>query len=208
LAVNADTAEQVTAPAEQADEDTQAEETAWEEVGGVPSTADAEHTVPHPLSSLRRPALVILVGLFALSGLFGWLGYHAYQNRQVEQQRNQFLQAGRQAALNLTTIGADTADTDIARILDSATGSFHDDWAQRAPAFVEVVKKTQSKTSGSVTAAGLQSVEADKARVLVAVSVTTTTAGAPEQKPRAWRMRIDVQRVGNDVKVTDVEFVP
>jgi Mce-associated membrane protein len=207
LAVNADTAEQVT-PAEHADEDTQAEETASAGIADEPSTTDTERTVRQPSSSMRRPALVVLVGLLALAGLFGWLGYHAYQNRQVEQQRNLFLQAARQAALNLTTIGADTADSDVARILDSATGSFHDDWAQRAPAFVDVVKKAQSKTSGSVTAAGLQSVESDKARVLVAVSVTTTTAGAPEQKPRAWRMRIDVQRIGDAVKVADVEFVP
>jgi Mce-associated membrane protein len=37
--------------------------------------------------------------------------------------------------------------------------------------------------------------------------VTTTTAGAPEQKSRAWRMRIDVQKFGDAVKVADVEFV-
>ena len=115
---------------------------------------------------------------------------------------------GRQAALNLTTISADEADTDVARVLDSATGTFHDDWAQRAPAFVEVVKKAQSRSTGTVTAAGLESETSDRARLLVAVSVKTTNAGAPEQQPRAWRMRIDVQKVGDDAKVANVEFVP
>jgi len=38
--------------------------------------------------------------------------------------------------------------------------------------------------------------------------VKTTLAGAPQQDPRAWRMRIDVQRVGEQVKVANVEFVP
>ena len=199
MAVNAGTAEQVTAPAEYADEDATAVET--------PSTV-AEPTGRQRFSRLRRPSILVVVFLIALAGLCGWLGYRAYQVRQVDQQRSLFLQAGRQVAINLTTIGADTAETDVARILDSATGAFHDDWAQRAPAFVDAVKKAQSKTSGSVTAAGLQSVESDRARVLVAVSVTTTTAGMPEQKPRAWRMRIDVQKVGDEVKVDDVEFVP
>jgi Mce-associated membrane protein len=44
--------------------------------------------------------------------------------------------------------------------------------------------------------------------VLVAVNVQTTTSGAPQQTPRAWRMRISVQKVGDDVKVSNVEFVP
>jgi Mce-associated membrane protein len=200
LAVNADAAEQVTAPAEIADDDAAADETS--------SAVDIEPAVRQRFSRLLRPSVLAVVIFVALAGLFGWLGYRAYQVREVDQQRSQFLQAARQAALNLTTIGADTAETDVARILDSATGAFHDDWAQRAPAFVDVVKKAQSKTSGSVTAAGLQSVESDKARVLVAVSVTTMTAGAPEQKPRAWRMRIDVQKGADGMKVANVEFVP
>jgi Mce-associated membrane protein len=207
LAVHADAAEQVTAPAVPTGEDTTADATPSTDHADQNVASEAEPTVQQPLSNLRWPLALGAVVLFALGGLFGWLGYHAYRDGQVEQQHNRFLEAGLQAALNLTTISADTADTDVARILDSTTGAFHDDWQQRAPAFVDVVKKAQSRTSGSVTAAALQSIESDKARVLVAVSVTTTTAGAPEQKPRAWRMRIDVQKVGDAVKVADVEFV-
>jgi len=44
--------------------------------------------------------------------------------------------------------------------------------------------------------------------VLVAVAVNTTVEGQPEQQPRAWRMRILVQKVGEDTKVSNVEFVP
>jgi len=43
---------------------------------------------------------------------------------------------------------------------------------------------------------------------LVAVTVKTSNAGAPEQAPRAWRMRISVQKVGDEAKVSNVEFVP
>jgi Mce-associated membrane protein len=176
------------------------------------STVDDEgdaNAVAHQRSpSLRRPLALGAVILIALGGLFAWLGYRAIETRQAAHQRDLFLQVGRQAALDLTTISAANADTDVARILDSSTGTFHDDWAQRAPAFVEVVKKAQSKSEGSVTAAGLESVESDRARVLVAVAVKSTTVDAPEQKPRAWRMRIDVQRVGDGTKVANVEFVP
>jgi Mce-associated membrane protein len=198
LAVDADTAEQLTGLADQADE-TQTDAT---------SAGKIEPALLGAATSLRWPLIAGIVVLLGLSSLFGWLGYHAHETRQAEQQRDLFLAAGRQAALNLTTISADTADADVARILDSSIGTFHDDWTQRGPAFVQVVKKAQSKTVGSVTAAAVESVEFDKARVLVAVSVKTTTAGAPEEKPRAWRMRIDVQKVGDGTKVADVEFVP
>jgi Mce-associated membrane protein len=38
--------------------------------------------------------------------------------------------------------------------------------------------------------------------------VNTTNAGAPEQQPRSWRMRISVEKVGDDAKVSNVVFVP
>jgi Mce-associated membrane protein len=44
--------------------------------------------------------------------------------------------------------------------------------------------------------------------VLVAVTVKTSNAGAAEQEPRAWRMRLTVKKVGDEAKVSNVEFVP
>ena len=172
------------------------------------SAVEAELPAPRRLPSMRPAAAAGLVFLVASGGLFGWLGWHAYESRQTQQQRDLFLSVGRQAALNLTTISAAEADADVQRILDSATGPFRDDFAQRAPAFVEVVKKAQSKTEGSVTAAALESDSPDRARVMVAVTVKTSNAGVPDQQPRAWRMRIDVQKAGDAAKVTNVVFVP
>ena len=110
--------------------------------------------------------------------------------------------------MNLTTIDFQHADDDVKRILDSATGTFYDDFQQRAQPFTEVVKQVRSKSVGTVTEAGLESESADEAEVLVAVAVHTTIEGQPEQQPRAWRMRILVQKVGDDTKVSNVEFVP
>jgi Mce-associated membrane protein len=119
-----------------------------------------------------------------------------------------FLQAGRQAAIDLTTISYSQADADVARILDSATGTFHDEFQKRSQPFIDVVKKAQSDSQGSVTSAGVESVEGDKASVIVAVSVKTSNAGVPDQQPRGWRMRLNVQKVGDTAKVSDVAFVP
>ena len=156
-----------------------------------------------------RFALVVgLLTILALAGLAGWFGYGAYQDHQADKVRNLFLAVGKQGALNLTTINYTEADADIQRILDSSTGQFYDDFSKRAPAFVDVVKQAQAKTDGSIVAAGLESVNGDSARVLVALLVTTSNKGVADQQPRHWRMRIDVQKVGDTVKVANVGFVP
>jgi Mce-associated membrane protein len=160
------------------------------------------------MSHLRLAMIVGLVLVVALAGLTGWLGFRTYQSHQADEQRNLFLQVGRQGALNLTTIDWQQADANVQRILDSATGTFYDDFQKRAGPFVEVVKQAQSKSVGTIAEAGLETESGDGAQVLVAVTVKTANAGAPDQAPRAWRMRISVQKVGDEAKVSNVEFVP
>jgi len=149
-----------------------------------------------------------IVLVLALGGLTGWLGFRAYQAHEAEQERNLFLQVGRQGALNLTTIDWQNAEADVQRVLESATGTFYDDFQNRAQPFVEVVKQAQSKSVGTIAEAGLESTDGDQAKVLVAVTVNTSNAGAPQQEPRAWRMRLTVEKVGEEAKVSNVEFVP
>ena len=156
---------------------------------------------------VRGTLLVGLLTLAVIGGLTGWLGWHTHRSEQTQRLNDMFLQAGRQGALNLTTMDFAHVEADIQRVLDGSIGTFYDDFEQRAPAFEEVVKKTQSKTQGTVTDAGIESVSGDSARVLVAVSVKTSNVAAPEQRPRLWRMRIDVQKVGDVAKVTNVGFV-
>ena len=174
------------------------------------SAADGEPTPPSkkPIAPSLRVTLFGVVMVVVLAGLVGWLGFRAHQPQQAQTQRSQFLQVARQGALNLTTIDWQHAEADVHRILDGATGEFYDDFAKRSQPFIEVLKKAQAKTVGTITEAGLESQTADSAQALVAVSVQTSNAGEAEQVPRAWRMRIDVQKVGDQVKVSNVGFVP
>jgi Mce-associated membrane protein len=180
----------------------------------VVETDSAVVADPAGLSVRRRAAPKLLgtsfvvVVVVLLGGAAGWLGYRAHQAHQGQQRHELFLQVGRQAAVNLTTIDWEHADADVQRILDSATGPFHDDFASRAKPFVEVVAQAKSVSAGTVAEAGMESESADSAQVLVAVTVKTSNAGVAEQDPRNWRMRITVQKVGEDVKVSNVGFVP
>lgn len=161
------------------------------------------------MSHVRLATIAGLVAVVALAGLTGWLGYSAQKAQAAEHQRDLFLQVGRQGAINLTTLDFEHIDGDVQRILDSATGTFYDDFQNRSTSFTEVVKQVKSKSVGTVTSAGLvEPSTPTEAQVLVAVTVKSEIVGQPEQPPRSWRMRISVQKIDDQTKVSNVEFVP
>lgn len=159
----------------------------------VSEIAEAAGVSPAPakpsMSAPRRMLLFGLVVVVALAVLLCCWGFRVQRARHAQDQRGHFLQAARQCALNLTTID-------------------WRDFAQRSQPFVEVLRQAKASTVGTITEAGLQTQTADTAQALVAVSVQTSNAGEADPVPRAWRMRITVQRVGDRVKVSDVGFVP
>jgi len=173
-------------------------------------TASDEAATPsrRPVTGQQVALAVGLAIVVTLTGLTGWLGFRAHHMHQAKDRHELFLQVARQGAVNLTTIDFTRADTDIQRILNSATGAFYDDFSKRSKPFVDVVKQVQSKSIGTVTAAGLESETDHDAQALVAVTVKTSTRDGADQTPRAWRMRISVQNVVDEVKVSNVEFVP
>ncbi|MGC1806692.1 MAG: Mce protein, partial [Mycobacterium sp.] len=93
------------------------------------------------MSPVRLATLVGVVAILASTSVAGWLGYREHQARLAQQQTDLLIRVGRQGALNLTTIDWHHADSDIRRILDSATGAFHDDFSKRSQPFIEVLKK-------------------------------------------------------------------
>ena len=184
-----------------------AEEYDDETLDDGPPEGAPDAAVDSPAPSVRRAMLLGAAIVVALSVLVGWLGFRAYQAHQEQALQRQLLQAARQGALNLTTIDWQHVQGDMQRILDGATGQFRDEFASRSQPFIEAVKQAKSTSVGTITEAGLESEEGGHAQVLVAVAVKTSNAGAPEQDPRAWRMRITVQKDGDQAKVSNVEFV-
>lgn len=179
------------------------------------SDAGDEEQAPQPDAPPKRsrPSArwAIVLGLIAsvvLAALIGWQGYVGHRLDQDQQRRGLIIQAATQGALNLTTLDWEHADADVQRIVESATGAFYDDFSRRMQPFVEVLKKAKSKSVGTVTEAGLESEADGKADVLLAVRIDTTNAGAPEQEPRHWRMRLSVEDVDGQLKISNVAFVP
>ncbi|HZU48269.1 MAG TPA: mammalian cell entry protein [Mycobacterium sp.] len=175
------------------------------------ATAYAGQTPPPPpyrAMPADRWALVAgLIAVVVLSAMVGWLGFRAYQSHTAEVQRSVFLEVARQGAVNLTTFDYQHVDADVQRILGSATGTFYDSFSHRSRSFIDTVKRSQSKSAGTVTEAGVESQTRDEGQVLVAVTVKTVKSGSAEQEDQALRMRITVHKLGDGGKVSNVAFL-
>ncbi|MFV8162871.1 Mce protein [Mycobacterium sp. 134] len=193
------------APESEAEEDSaEAAESEAEEVEEA-----VEASAPKRRGLLRRPTagMVGVVLVVALAALTGWLGYNFYQVHHEQQRRAMFVDTARLGATNLTSIDWEHAEDDIQRVLDTSSGKFYDDFEKRSKSFLEVVKQIKSKSVGTVTSSGLESYSNDRADVLVSVTVRSTNAGVPEQKPQVWRMVLTVQDIEGKAKVSNVEFI-
>ena len=175
----------------------------YEQEGGSQTTSAKRR-----LSPMTTAAVLGALIFAAMVGLCCWLGLRAHRAEAAGQVGLEYLEAGRQGAVNLTTISYQHPDTDVQRILASATGEFFDDFSKRSQPFIEAIKLAKSSSEGAVTAAGIESESADGADVLVAVTVKTSTSAVPQQVQKSWRMRITVRRVGGEAKVSNVSFVP
>ncbi|MCX2711281.1 hypothetical protein [Mycolicibacterium sp. J2] len=145
---------------------------------------DADAAEPEVTNQRNPVRIALVVGLTAMVGLVGvagWLGFRAYGTHRDEQRQAIYLQVARQGAVNLTTIDHREVEADVKRILDSATGPFYDDFSSRAQPFIDVVKKAQSTSVGTVVSAGIESETDHDAQVLVAVSVKTTATDGSDQ---------------------------
>ena len=95
---------------ETSEADDAADKDADEEITDEEAKDDEPAAAKAKMSHVRLATILGLVAVVALAGLCGWLGFRAYESHKAADERNLFLQVGRQAALNITTIDFEHAD--------------------------------------------------------------------------------------------------
>lgn len=163
------------------------------------------------LFTLRWARIATVVALLGSVALLAASGYMVHQRQHVQagdRIRAEFVAAARQAAVTLMSIDFNNPQDSVQRIVDNSTGSFRQEFEGATEDFVRMAKDAKVTTEATATAAAVESVNGDSAVALVSVSSTVTDEAGAKEAPRSWRLTMDLQREGDQIKMAKVEFVP
>ena len=143
---------------------------------------------------------IALVGLLVASSML-W-------SRNREQVDPGVLVAARQEAVNFFSLDYRHTDEDIDRILDSATGKFKTQYAAKRHEIASGVREKKLIARGSVPVDGaaVEYQRGDRAQVVVAVDVATTTSKG-DSEPSRFRARLVLRNVSGSWLVSDLKQV-
>lgn len=120
---------------------------------------------------------------------------------------NDITTVARQVVANLVTLRHGSADTDVQRIRDGATGEFLNQIGDTTGGFAAVLKQGRVDSIGEANEVAILSSNNKTATVIAAVTSQVKNSEAPEGQPRVYRMKLQLTHVGDRWLVSGVEFV-
>jgi Mce-associated membrane protein len=162
-----------------------------------------------PLPTWKGVALFLAV--LCTCALLAASGYMIREHRQAERDAQlaaEYTAAGRQAVVTLMSLDFNKAEEGVQRIIDNSTGKFREDFQQQAETFAQVAQDSKVITEVTVNSAAVSTMTEDSANVLVSATSRVTNAAGANKDPRGWRLSVDLERDGDQVKMSRVEFVP
>ncbi len=182
-------------------------------------TADDEPPVPAVAETPPAPRkkrswakiVATAAAAVAIIGLLGSTGYMVWKHREAEAQRHrtaEFTAAARQGVVNLMSMDYNQAKESVQRVIDDSTGKFKSNFEDGADDLIKAMTDAKVVTKVTVNDAAVESMDKDSATVLVAATSQRTGPEAPkeDQQPRVWRVVVSLQRDGDQMKVSDLEF--
>ncbi|MGA5544619.1 hypothetical protein ACPCIR_22410 [Mycobacterium sp. NPDC051198] len=149
--------------------------------------------------------IALILTFLVLSGLMFW----QHRNASADQRRAaEYSAVARQGVVTLMSLDFNHAKEDVQRIIDSSTGQFKEDFQATADDFIKVAESSKAVTETTVSAAAVDSMTDDSAVVLVAATSRVTNAAGAKQDPRTWRLAVTLNKDGDQMKLSKVEFVP
>jgi Mce-associated membrane protein len=142
----------------------------------------------------------LVVALLALAAVAALL----FARPSQDDLRDSALEAARTYSASLTTYDASTFDEDVERVLRVATGDFREEYASTVEQLRPQIEQQRTVAVGTVVAAGVETLEQDRATVVVAVDQNITTGGQPA-RTEANRLRMTLVRREGSWRVEGVE---
>jgi Mce-associated membrane protein len=154
----------------------------------------------------------VAVTTLVTAGLLAATGYMLWQHHKTTQQRHsaaEFVAAARQDVVNLMSMDYNKSQESVQRVLDGSTGKFKANFDETADEFAKALRDEKIITSATVNDAAVDSMTGDSAVVLVSATSRREGKQAPkeQQQPQVWRVVLTLERVGDQIKMSGVEFV-
>ncbi|QYA99848.1 hypothetical protein I1A62_01395 (plasmid) [Rhodococcus sp. USK10] len=150
---------------------------------------------------------VLVAAIVATSVVTATLWGRLQDANRADARRAAVLDVARDTSIGLTSIKADTAQSDIDHVLSMATGAFRDQFAQQAATVTQMVSDSKVDSVGNVIEAGIVHEDPTSAQVLTAVTATVKNAQAPDGEQRHFRMRISLAQENDHWMISNLEFV-
>lgn len=152
-------------------------------------------------------AVVVLCTVACLAASGYMISTHRKADR-LQQQNAEYAAAARQSVVTLMSLDFNNAQDNVKRIIDNSTGQFKTDFEQQAPDFIKVAQDSKVVTEVTVNSVAVESMTDTSAVALVAASSRVTNSSGANQEPRTWRLSVNLERDGGQIKMSKVEFVP
>jgi Mce-associated membrane protein len=187
---------------------------------GKTDNAEAIDTEPTATRSPRRQlrlvhrpsrkALGVSAATLLISASLATSGYMVWQHLTLvnERQRSaEFAAAARQGIVTLMSIDPNHAKEDVQRSIDNTTGQLKSQLQVTSTYLVKNAEDAKVTTKATVEDAAVESATANSAVVLVVTKSDTTNPDKTKRPPAWWRLSVDINRDGGQLKISKVEFV-
>jgi Mce-associated membrane protein len=165
------------------------------------------------LPRLRRPtpkavgvgtAIVLLCASLAATGFMVWQHYAL-----VREQRHaaQFAAAARNGVATLMSLDADHVAQSVQRTIDVTTGALKSQFEATSGFLVKNAQEAKVSTKATVEDVAVESMTDNSAVVLVVAKSDTINPDKSKRPPVFWRISVNIDRDGGQLKMSKLDFV-
>lgn len=149
-------------------------------------------------------AIVLVCASLAASGFIVWQ-HHALVQRQ--QHAAEFAASAREEVTTLMSIDPAHAAENIQRTIDDATGALKSQLEATSGYMARSAQDAQVTTKATVQDVAVESMTDNSAVVLLVVQSDTTNADKSKRPTVFWRLSVNIDRDGDRLKMSKLDFV-
>jgi Mce-associated membrane protein len=162
---------------------------------------------------LRRPtrkAVGVVTAIMVICASFAASGYIVWQHRTLVQQQQraaEFAAAAREEVATLMSIDPAHAAENVQHTIDDTTGALKSQLEATSSYMAKNAQDAQVTTKATVQDAAVESMTDNSAVVLVVAKSDTINPDKSVRPPVFWRLSVNIDRDGDRLKMSKLDFV-